>query len=146
MSDNTRLLVYAGRRTTTSGPLAYFYANEEGKLEGFRKTLMPAVSIGAQIQITVNEDGAFWIRGEHAPRLVGNLTDDPRLLLWSIAEKEAVVEAGQRREQKRIAKEGADPLKAQLDPIREVLRAMSYERRTATIAWIIQYLQTGAPR
>lgn len=41
---------------------------------GFRETLVPGLSIGAQVVITHSDtDGRFWIAGEHAPRLVGNL-------------------------------------------------------------------------
>lgn len=146
MSTHEEIRTYAGRRQTTTGTLAYFYAKDDGTFVGHKKPLVPGTPIGTQIAVTFDEQGQFWVGGENAPRAIGHLADAEIVQEWSVAEKADVTQVGIRRESKRVAKEGQDPLRAQLDPIRAQLARMSYDRRAATVAWILQYLLGGSAR
>lgn len=141
----TTTLTYAGRRVTTGGQLAYFYADEDGHLRGFKKALVTGAPIGARVELRSEEDGSYWSAGTNGPRVVGH-AEDPRLIPWAAEDRAAVAEQSARAESKRIARAGVDPLKAQLEPVREALRGMSSDRRGATVGWILQYLLSGVTR
>lgn len=141
MTDSEKTVTYAGRRVTTRGTLAYFYAHPDGELRGYAKPLITGAKIGTEITVTAAEDGQFWATGPKAPRASGLVPEtDPRLLEWSVDEKGDLTRAAQIREQQRIIKAGADPLRARLSPVREQLQAMSPDRRAAAAGWILTFL------
>lgn len=148
MSETQETLIYAGRRRTTRGALAYFYADEAGALSGYKKPLAAAAKIGAQIVITKadGKPGSFWTAGEKAPRVTGYLDDDPRLLEWAIDEKTHVATFTAERQSKRAAAAGEDPLQKILQPVRAELSRMMPDERAAAVGWIMNYLLTGAKR
>ena len=146
MNTHEEIRTYAGRRQTTRGTLAYFYLKGDGTFAGHKKPLVPGAPIGTQIAVTFDDEGQFWIAGANAPRAIGHLDDPDTVQEWSLAEKADVTQVSIQRESKRVAKEGKDPLRAQLDPIRTQLARMSYDRRAATVAWILQYLLGGSAR
>lgn len=141
MTDAEKTLTYAGRRVTTKGTLAYFYAHPDGELRGYAKPLITGAKVGTQITVTAADDGQFWATGPQAPRASGQMSaGDPHLLQWSIDEKGDLARATQIREQQRIIKAGADPLRTHLAPVRDRLRTMSPDRRAAAVGWILTFL------
>lgn len=77
--------------------------------------------------------------------MVGH-AEDPRLITWAAEDRAAAAERSARAASQRIARAGVDPLKAQLEPVRDALRGMSSDRRAATVGWILQYLVSGVTR
>ncbi len=143
----TITLIYAGRRMTVDHKLAYFYAGiGDSDLRGFSKALVAGVRVGAVVEVRADDEGRYWTGGPDAPRVTGYADDDARLLEWAALDRAASMEQSARAESRRIARAGADPLKAQLEPVREVLRGMSPDRRAATTGWILQYLLSGVTR
>lgn len=140
MTESIRNFVHIGRRVTTKGTLAYFYADGE-TIRGYAKPLLAGAKIGTEISITFDGEDRMWTGGEHAPRAVGQLeASDPRLVRWSTEEKADVARAAHIREQQRILKSGEDPLKRQLEPIRQHLARLSPDRRVGAVSWILTYL------
>lgn len=148
MTSTETDLVFVGRRLTTKGTLAYFYV-KHGDLDdhrGYKKPLVSGHSVGAIIRIHETDQGSYFTGGDKAPTAIGRFTDDHLLLRWSTEQESHVADHARTAESKRIAKAGDDPIRRQLDPIRDQLATMSSTRRAATIGWIITYLSTGQRR
>lgn len=141
----TETRTYAGRRLTSTGALAYFYADDAGELHGHAEPLLGDVPIGTRLEVT-RDGGSVFVAGQHAPRVTGTLDDPGQLLQWIAQEKADCVAAARTREARRLAKTGRDLMREHLDPIRTEISKMSDDRRAATIWWIVQYLATGAAR
>lgn len=149
MSANltTSVHIYAGRRLSTTGRIGYFYQNEDGEVLGYKKPLISGASIGARIEVSSDQPGTYIPGGEHRPRVVGNLpTDDERLLAWAVQERADLTQHARESRSRKIAREGIDPLREQLAPVRAQLSRMTGEQRAAAAHWILQYLLTGTTR
>lgn len=139
-------LTYAGRRLNQRGKLAYFYEpkNAPGTLQGYPKPLVSGTKIGAVVRLTEEDDGRYYVAGEHAPRIIGNAPESSELLAWSVAQEADVALHAQRAREKRVVAAGVDPIRAALQPIRDELAGMSAAHRAAAIGWIISYLSAAA--
>lgn len=140
MTEFNKTFIHIGRRVTTQGKLAYFYADGE-TTRGYAKPLLAGAKIGTQIEVTWDSEDRMWTGGAKGPRAIGQLDEtDARLIRWSTEEKGDLGRAAHIREQQRILKEGVDPLRRQLEPVREHLAGLSPDRRVGAVSWILTYL------
>lgn len=143
----TEAVVYAGRRRTTKGKLAYFYADLVSGADRFgtSKPLYPGCKVGEMLALTFDGD-SFFIGGAHAPAPKGQIEDTDQILRWQLEERADVALQTRVRETERIVKEGNDVLREQLGPVRDALAGMQIDRRSITVHWIMDYLLTGTVR